>query len=257
MQQIIHPTSPTNTWQTGRRQYQVRKLYSIFLTCYPEAYTLEHLPLETARRSPLWQLKELCQTLFAVTDQTEGCGHHLNWAIHAIVHGIKKLSENLKMQEFHTTNNHADAGHQAFMETIHTEVQTQLKALAPLFDNTKHLMGLMLEEHSSNPLLLRLLIEEEALAQNLWGQTTVELFSRMFPYQPEAGYNQAGKSYFMGQWLEQALGAYEKSLEINSTLSESRRQTYLIRAMIKDRDGTKEPPAKHYLPKNYTILKEV
>ena len=251
MQKIIfhHPddTPPANKWFHSRRHYHVRRLYRLFFKAYT-TFTQQYHNFSqnrteqpaTRNKETLRLLKELSHLLFS-SNHFEQYGQHLNWVIHALYHATSKQQENINMAAFHyqamaQDPESRDIGHTTYIDQTDIETENQFNTLKMLFDNARDLLRLLLVDQTGNDLLLRLLIEEESIGKILWETTTLELFSEMFPYQPEAGYIQAGKSYFMGQWLEEALCAYEKSLTINNTLSEPRRQTYLIRAMIQDRD---------------------
>lgn len=236
---------PANPWLAARRHYHIRRLYSLFAGFNAGLFSA-YLPfqeLSDALKSggQLETLQKLSADLFGAENQQSIYGHHLNWAVQALFHALVKLHASLKMADFHHQNQNQDQndpGHNAFIDGLKAEKTEQLTAIRLLVDNIRNLLRLMLIEQTGNDLLLRLFIEEQDFCQELWGATTMDLFAEMFPDQPETGYVQAGKSYFMGQWLEEALACYQKSLELNATLSEPRRQTYLIKAMIADRDGS-------------------
>lgn len=243
---------PANMWLSRRRNYFIRKFYALFCTNYTEfAHQYEKFLHSRGAKTPtmdlpvvpesLHQLNELSHTLWSEKSRAEPHSQRFNWGVQALFHAAVKLQANINMVRFHTetlTAEPADTSQIGFIDTTLEEIQQQAAALSLLFDRAKELLHLMLAEQTGNDLLLRLLIEEE-LGQSLWGKSTLELFSHMFPYQPETGYVQAGKSYFMGQWLPESLKAYEESLAINPDLSEPRRQTYIIRAMLRDRDHLK------------------
>ncbi len=236
---------PDNRWFAGRQKYHVRNLYSLFYKAHTtftdndiHSFAAMNSLMTANNKGDLWQLKKFSTHLFSKNSPYNQYGQHLNWALHALFYATVKLKENLKMSAFHNQGEEEiDPGHATFMETILQESQQQRQTIELLFDNARNLLQFMLIEQTENDLLLRLLIEEEEISQTLWNKSTQELFCEMFPHQPEAGYVLAGKSYFMAGWLEEALKTYEISLTINKNLSEPRRQTYLIRAMIKDRDG--------------------
>lgn len=226
-------------------------LYALFCTAHT-AFHLNTAPLGASEYSCLlgennkgylWQLQNLASHLFPKDNYNELYGQHLKWALQALFHATVKLKANFEMTQFHHANQNpeqVDNGHAAFIDTMHKESAKQLKSVHLLLDNGLNLLQLMLIDQMDNDLLMRFLIEEEEMLQKLWGKSTQDLFADIFPCQPEAGYSLAGKSYFMAQWLEDALKAYEKSLQINTALSEPRKQTYMIRAMLKDRDQLNE-----------------
>ncbi len=251
MQRIVFENpqkSPiSNSWFASKRKYHVRKLYVLFCQTHhifkenPESLDAKaHARLlGDDNQGHLFQLQHLANLLFPKDNQKELYGQHLKWALHALFHGTVKLQADFKMTQFHHDTQHPehiDSGHKAFIDTMHQESQKQLKNVHLLLENGQNLLQLMLIDQMDNELLMRFLIEEEPMLHKLWGKTTQELFADIFPCQPEAGYTLVGKSYFMAGWLEEALQAYEKSLDINQGLSEPRKQTYLIRAMIRDRD---------------------
>lgn len=247
-----HP--PGNAWFSPRRNSFIRQFYSLFFKIYanvanqptpptpyqvPESFGAELLAWIESQNVMLRQLKELSHGLFNDNTPLEAESFHLNWTVHALCYEGEKLQEHIRLQHLHRglRNESQGVDQQTSSRTADAEeMQQQTAALALLFSKAKDLLRHMLLGQTNNGLLLRLLIEEEELGQSLWDQSTLELFADMFPYQPETGYVQAGKSYFMAHWLPEALRAYETSLTINSNLSEPRRQTYLIRAIIRDRD---------------------
>ncbi len=245
---------PANAWFSPRRNFFTRQFYSLFFKSYanaenqftphtpaphPEPGDIELLAWIESQNLMLRQLKELSQNLFNDNNPLDPEPLHLNRAVHALCHEGAKLQEHIRMQHFQRDllSEAQDVPHQtSFSAATPDEIQQQTATLSMLFSKTRDLMRHVLAGQTNNGLLLRLFIEEEELVQTLWNQSTLELFGDMFPYQPEMGYVQAGKSYFMAHWLPESLNAYEKALAINSNLSEPRRQTYLIRAMIRDRD---------------------
>lgn len=234
-------TSTSKDWFSSRRNHHIRTLYSLFYAVHT-ALSITPLELKTLNdllnheaHGPLLQIKELSQTIFANNRDDEPYGQHLNWAVQTLFHTAEKIRANLDIIAFHNQSPR-DPAQTKFSSSLDKDQEHLHKQLALLLDNATSLLQLMLEEQSGNDLLLRLLVEQEEVSQALWSTSTHALFSEMFAGQPEAGYVQAAKSYFMGQWLEAALQCYETSLKLNDDLSEPRRQTYQIRAMIKDRD---------------------
>lgn len=198
-------------------------------------------------KGPLWQLKDHCHRLFR--QSTNPTGHHLDRVIGSIFHEAMKLKENIYLYRFYgptadeqsqTTAPllHDGLSREDFRRKILKEAGQELDNLALLFCRANFLLRLLLPGQSQNVLLLRLLLEERGLSRLLWGETVTEIFSDLFPDQAEHGYLAAAKSYFDGQWLEDALAAYEKALQLNSSLAEARRRTFLIRTMISDRRRT-------------------
>ncbi len=248
MQRLTLPPSQNtplaNRWFTTRRNTHIRKLYRLFYAVYtsltPQAKNLGTLAplLDHSTRGNLYELQDLCQNLFADGNPEEPYGFHFHWAVQALFNSSIKLQANLRMVTFHQQHQQQpgqnDPGHTAFIAAINEEIDNLNKSLGLLLDNGRDLLRLMLCEHTANDLLLRLIIEDEEMTHTLWNQSTLSLFTEMFPDQPEAGYMQAGKSYFMGQWLKEALQCYEISLNINNNLSEPRKQVSVIRAMLKD-----------------------
>lgn len=236
-------TIPANRWLATRRNSHIRRLYRLFYTVYtsltPQSKDLKRLTplLDRDTRGDLYELRDLCQNLFAEASPEEPYGFHLGWAVQALFHTAIKLQANLRMVAFHQQSQRheqSDPGHTAFITALDGEISQQNKNLNLLLDNSRDLLHFMLCEHTANDLLLRLIIEEEEMSQGLWGKSTLALFTEMFPGQPEAGYMLAGKSYFMAQWLTEALQCYEISLSINTDLSEPRKQSSVIRAMLRD-----------------------
>mgnify|MGYP001167480901 CR=1 FL=1 len=251
---------PANRWFEQRRDFHMRTFYSRVARTYEdfvELYqgqiskgtisfdALARLVGNESRKGPLWQLKDHCHHLFR--ESANPTGRHLDRVIGSIFHEAMKLKENIYLYRFYGPAAeelsrstapllHGGLSREKFRRKILKEAGHELDNLALLFCRVNFLLRLLLPDQSQNVLLLRLLIEEKRLGRLLWGESVTEIFSELFPDQAEHGYLAAAKSYFDAQWLHDSLAAYEKALQLNSSLAEARRRTFLIRTMISDRD---------------------
>lgn len=249
---------PANRWFEKRRDFHMRSLFNAFSETYSTFVTLyqgymsdgqinfpklTHLVGSETKKGRLWELKDHCHRLFK--DNHQQNGHLLDWVIGSVFHEAMKLKENIYMSQFYgqkgeshdvaASSLHCGISRENFMKGIVKETRRQVNNLAFLFSRANFLLRLLLPHQYQNVLLLRFLLEEEEIMQELWGESVPQIFAELFPDQPEAGYLLAAKSYFNGQWLDEALTTYNKALGINPDLEEARRRTFLIRAMISDR----------------------
>ncbi len=252
---------PANSWFEKRRDFHNRSLYSGFFETYSsfvslyQAYInggelsfddLTRLVGTEAQKGRLWQLKDHCHRLFKGSSQQNGL--LLDWVIGSIFHEAMKLKENIYMYQFYGPSGserlgndaagaslHCGVSRQNFMRGIAKEARRQVDNLTFLFCRANFLLRMLLPSQAHNVLLLRLLLEEGTISQELWSESTEQIFAELFPDQPEAGYLMVAKSYFNGQWLNEALAAYEAALTLNPDIEEARRRSFLLRTMIRDR----------------------
>ncbi len=251
---------PANKWFEKRRDFHIRSLYSGFFKTYSAFVTLYQGYLANGKinfdelaqlvgteihKGRLWQLKDHCHRLFQ--ESSEQNGLLLDWVIGSVFHEAMKLKENIYMYQFYgpagpstgaggaDTSLHCGVSRKNFMKGIVREARRQVDNLTFLFNRANFLLRMLFPSQGQNVLLLRLFIEEPNISQEMWSESVEQLFDELFPYQPETGYLLAAKSYFNGQWLHEALAAYETALDINPDLEEARRRCFLIRTMIDDR----------------------
>ncbi len=252
---------PANRWFEKRRDFHLRSLYHGFFQTYSSFVSLyldyinggkinfdelTRLVGTEAKKGRLWQLKDHCHRLFQESSQQNGL--LLDWVIGSIFHEAMKLKENIYMYQFYgptgpvtsadgpaDTSLHCGASRKNFMEGITREAQRQVDNLTFLFNRANLLLRMLVSSQANNDLLLRLFLEDKEICQELWSESAEQIFAELFPYQPEMGYLVAAKSYFNGQWLDEALAAYQAALDLNPDLEEARRRTFLIRTMIRER----------------------
>ncbi len=254
---------PANCWFEKRRDFHMRSLLNVFFETYSNFVTLyqdyisggkisfddlTHLVGTESQKGRLWQLKDHCHRLFKDSDQQNGL--LLDWVIGSLFHEAMKLKENIYMFEFYgpaesarvgkdptVASLHCGVSRKKFMAGIAKEAERQVDNLTFLFNRANFLLRMILPSQAHNVLLLRLLLEKGEISQELWSESTQHIFAELFPDQPEVGYLLVAKSYFNGQWLHEALAAYAAALTLNPDLEEARRRTFLIRTMIRDRQG--------------------
>jgi hypothetical protein len=193
-------------------------------------------------KGPLWQLKDLCHRMWPEgASSTTFEGTLVDWFIGSIFHEAMKLKENiyilcsygpaaLKKRE---TEGIAGGDLQQLARVLDVteligrvgaDVAGQLDQLAFLFGKTSYILRTMLPGLSGNLLVVRLIAEQEAVVETLWGEDAVALFADMFQGVSEKGFCAAGKSYLAGQWNEQAQIMYQRALHINADCDEAARQ---------------------------------
>ncbi len=182
---------------------------------------------------PLWQLKDLCHRIWPhVVPGQSIHGVLFDWLIGSLFHECMKLKENLYLlHTYGTRTTTVDtlveqigmARQQAranvpledvrmLLGHIADDVVRQLDRVGILFGQASYLLRLMLPALIDNRLVVRLLVEEEQAATELWGESLEELFAGICADGAAAGFCLAGESFFRGQWHQQALKLYERAL---------------------------------------------
>ncbi|MCI5140430.1 MAG: hypothetical protein D3909_01570, partial [Candidatus Electrothrix sp. ATG1] len=86
---------------------------------------------------------------------------------------------------------------------------------------TNNMLRTMLTGLADNFLLVRFLVEQEDIVEDLWGEGLADIFADMFSGTPAQGFCAAGKSYMSGQWYTRALIMYKRALEFDEGCGEA------------------------------------
>ena len=209
------------TFRQHQEKYQQGSL------CFPELAKL----VDDRGQSILFALKESCHSLFRrdecqvsekeqIFDLTVGTLFHLAMKMREDLYQLEiygpKYSEldkkdegpldrkNLVLQ-FKQLISRAQKSFQEGMD----EMATLLKEALPQFQD-------FLGEHQENGLLIRFLLEEKDLLQDVLGKGTLEdLFGRLYGPRPAQPYWLAGESYFQSGFYSRATQAFSRAVEKN------------------------------------------
>ena len=203
---------------------------------------------ETAK-GELWQLKDLCHQLWPEHDQAGSVhGALFDWLVGSVFHEAMKLKENIYL-----LNTYGPAARrlrrlpasdpglprlsamvdvEALVGSIADDAARQVEQLAILVGQASCILRILLPELADDPLVVRLIVEEDAQVQVLWGEGSQEILADMFHGSAARGYCVAGRSYVEGQWYDQALAMYKQALRCDPENREAREQTARLKAML-------------------------
>jgi hypothetical protein len=208
-------------------------------------------------KGPLWQLKDLCHRIWPEDEHSHNLeGALIDWLIGSIFHEAMKLKENIYILNSYGPAafrfSEPDAGDEAgevlqeipvprlaqmmdskgLIKRIVGDVISQMEQLAFLFGQTNYMLRTMVPGLSRNMLLIRFLVEQEVVVQDIWGEEMDTVFADMFYGSPEQGFCAAGRSYLNGQWYTRALSMYDRARAIDSSCDEAVAKVYQLQAIV-------------------------
>lgn len=210
-------------------------------------------------KGPLWQLKELCHRVWPEDEPGKNIEASLiDRLMGSIFHEAVRLREDVYILNSygadafrdHTTDGIKGCSEQqerspvsrlsrvmdkkGLIERIAVDVMRQMEQLAFLFGQTNNMLRTLLAGLSENLLLVRFLVEQEDMVQDLWGEELAALFHDMFSGAPEQGFCAAGRSYMSGQWYTRALVMYRRALELECRCDEATEKIAELEALIQE-----------------------
>jgi hypothetical protein len=212
---------------------------------------------EETDKGPLWNLRELCRRVWPEGEHGENVeGSLVDWLMGSIFHEAIRLREDV-----HILNNYGNAtfrnrqmivarenGFQSqnfpasrlakvmdrknLIKRVAVDVMQQMEQLAFLFGQTNNMLRTMLSGLAENFLLVRFLVEQEDIVEDLWGEGLADVFADMFSGTPARGFCAAGSSYMSGQWYTRALVMYKRALEFDQGCDEAGRKVQELHVLI-------------------------
>ncbi len=207
-------------------------------------------------KGQLWQLKDICHVVWPEHDRKHGIhGALIDWFVGSVFHEAMKLKENIYLLntygpaalQIQGLSSQAAAGfpgsgsalpHLAGMvdvepliRRISIDVGRQMEQIGILLGQASCILRIMMPELSDNPLVIRLLIEEEDTVRALWGEDAAMVLADMFAGSAALGFCAAGHSYLAGQWYQEALDMYGRALACDERCDEAQEKIAEIRAM--------------------------
>jgi tetratricopeptide (TPR) repeat protein len=193
----------------------------------PKSSTVEKL-VDTARSSPLFDLKERCHALFRYKDVEPFNEKErlFDLTVGSIFHESMKLKENLYQLEVYGPrylelektlgNPIPEREFRGFMK-IKSRAEQGLREgiedLKELLRDVQEQLVELLKEYSKNQLLTRFLLENRALVQRVYGRKGLEkIFVSMYRGGIDQAYWIAGNSYLESQYFDMAHGVFKKAL---------------------------------------------
>ncbi len=209
---------------------------------------LAHMIGSETGKGELWQLKDLCHQIWPGQDQSGSVhGALLDWLVGSVFHEAMKLKENIYL-----LNTYGPAARrlrrlsprdpalprlsamvdvESLVGSIAGDAARQVEHLAILVGQASCILRILLPELAGNPLLVRLLVEEEDQVRTVWGEEVGDVLADMFQGSAARGFCAAGRSYREGQWYEQARAMYGRALQCDPENREARQQLDRLKSM--------------------------
>ena len=210
-------------------------------------------------KGPLWRLKDSCHLIWPEDEnEHDVSGSLVDWLVGSIFHEAMKLKENIyllnrygpaacRMKELPVEVPVTPSSRQSDLPRVEnmidvqnvinraaSDVVSQMEHIAHLFNHACFMLRIMIPGLAGNALVVRLLVEQETLVQELWGESIEAVFRDMFWGDPAEGFCVAGRSYLKGQWFAQALQMYQRALRVNSTCDEAITRMVQLQAVVRD-----------------------
>ncbi|CAK8723694.1 Tetratricopeptide repeat-containing protein [Candidatus Electrothrix laxa] len=212
---------------------------------------------EETDKGPLWNLRELCRRVWPEGEHEENVeGSLVDWLMGSIFHEAIRLREDV-----HILNNYGNAtfknrqitaarangshlqnlpasrlakvmDRKNLIKRVAVDVMQQMEQLAFLFGQTNNMLRTMLSGLADNFLLVRFLVEQEDIVEDLWGEALVDVFADMFSGTPARGFCAAGSSYMSGQWYTRALIMYKRALEFDEGCDQAGKKVQELQLLI-------------------------
>ncbi|WP_339135510.1 MAG: hypothetical protein WGN25_18120 [Candidatus Electrothrix sp. GW3-4] len=212
---------------------------------------------EEADKGSLWTLRELCRRVWPEGEHGENVeGSLVDWLMGSIFHEAIRLREDV-----HILNNYGSAAfknrqikaacengypsqnlpvsrlaqamdRKNLIKRVAVDVMQQMEQLAFLFGQTHNMLRTMLSGLADNFLLVRFLVEQEDIVEDLWGEPLDDVFADMFSGTPAQGFCAAGESYMSGQWYTRALIMYKRALEFDEGCGEAGKKVQELHLLI-------------------------
>ncbi|WYD81090.1 MAG: hypothetical protein V8K32_01610 [Candidatus Electrothrix gigas] len=215
---------------------------------------------EKNNKGPLWNLRELCHRVWSQGEHRENVeGSLVDWLIGSIFHEAIRLREDVnilnnygnatfKNRQMTANRLHRAGGSQAhhlpasrlakimdrknLVKRVAVDVMQQMEQLAFLFGQANNMLRTMLPGLVENLLLIRFLVEQEDVVEDLWGEGLVDVFTDIYSGTPALGFCAAGKSYMSGQWYTRALVMYKRALAFDEGCDEAKRKVDELQLLI-------------------------
>lgn len=204
-------------------------------------------------KGPLWQLKDLCHQVWPRTEQGQLLqGMIFDWLIGSLFHECVKLKENLYLLANYGRHSALSPPVQnsldgllgqpygedpvektrMLMGQVMGEVTRQMERVGFLFGQSSYLLRRILPDLMDNRLVVRLLVEQERLVREIWGESLEELLAAVSGGNAESGLCAAAEAYYGGQWYSDALLLYKRALRCDSRCQEALIRSAQITALF-------------------------
>ncbi|MCI5138598.1 MAG: hypothetical protein D3922_09345, partial [Candidatus Electrothrix sp. AR1] len=206
---------------------------------------------------PLGNLRDLCRRVWPEGEHGENIeGSLVDWLMGSIFHEAMRLREDVNILNDYGSATFKNRQMRAARENgsqlrnlpasrlekvmdrknlikrVAVDVMQQMEQLAFLFGQTNNMLRTMLTGLADNFLLVRFLVEQEDIVEDLWGEGLADVFADMFSGTPARGFCAAGQSYMSGQWYTRALIMYKRALEFDEGCDEAGRKVQELELLI-------------------------
>lgn len=212
-------------------------------------------------KGPLWQLKDLCHRLWPEEEHGHNLeGSLIDWLVGSMFHEAMKLKENIYILNSYgqaafrlSGPDSSDGPIRPYPETplprltqimdvkglirrIVVDVIRQMDQLAFLLGQTSYMLRTILPGLTNNMLVIRLLVEQEDVVEELWGEKADAVFADMFYDAPEQGFCAAGRSYLNSQWYARALAMYRRAAAVDAGCDEAVAKVCQLQAILRQNE---------------------
>lgn len=183
---------------------------------------------EPMNKGLLWRLKDTSHHLFRNESSPAMVGPLLDWAMGYIFHETMKLKEDAYQEQTYAPwfrelqgqelgpreRRHTQELMQVLFQTRES-MEREIRRIRFIFQQCREMWGEYLTQHRDNPLLARFLVSQNELVRLVFREEYDKLVLTIYKDQPERMYVLATRSLRQGGWLDEALKAMDKALEIN------------------------------------------
>lgn len=170
----------------------------------------------------LWRLKDTAHHLFRNEPSERLVGRFLDWSMGYIFHETIKLKEDAYQQANYgqwfrqvagspMAADESDITRELYkvVDQTRESIEREIARIRFILAHCRRLFPLYLAEHRSNPLLARLIFEEDDLVRETFGSDFANLMRAIYGQEPETMYIFASRSLRQGGWMEEAARAVE------------------------------------------------
>ena len=232
-----------NTWFNERKAIFIKELVEGYIECrslfkhickdFEEHGKIRYSSIDPwvgteSKKGPLWDLKDASHNLFrnnnAKLDLVE---YIFDWTVGSIFHEVMKLKEDVYQLEAYLPDEKKmkEAGNDTDLQMIMEEyniimgnaqknLRSEMESIQYLFSKSDSLLKSLLPRYSSNGLLLRFLIKNYHMIQEvLCGEALPAIFKAMFGEVWDKAFLVAAKSYLDGGWHDEAKNILEMGMK--------------------------------------------
>ncbi|MFH1624180.1 MAG: tetratricopeptide repeat protein, partial [Pseudomonadota bacterium] len=190
------------------------------------------------KKGPLWDLKDLCHSLFRDRKSEIGvCEMLFDWILGSIFHECMKLKEDIYQIEAYWPRYEEIQENEALpldiremineygfvIKKTEEDLKGEMERINYLFSKATFQLRNLLPNYSKNGLLIKFLIENPTIVDRVFGKNSLDqIFDSMYQRGYEDAYYVTGTDLLEGGWYEKAIEFFEKVLEINPSNAEAR-----------------------------------